>query len=90
MDIRRVVGENVRRLRIAAGLSQEDLAARIGVGQGYISGLEAGRRNPTIVTIWHVAIALGIKPHRLLKTSGPKTSKKQRRKRAADSMEKVR
>jgi transcriptional regulator with XRE-family HTH domain len=62
MDIRRVVGENVRRFRQAAGLSQEDLAARMGVEQGYVSRLEVGGRNPTIVTIWHAAEALAIKP----------------------------
>jgi transcriptional regulator with XRE-family HTH domain len=58
MDIRRVVGENVRRCREAAGLSQEELAARMGVEQGYVSRLEAGTRNPTIVTIWHAAQSL--------------------------------
>ena len=62
MDIRRVVGENVRRCREAAGLSQEELAARMGVEQGYVSRLEAGTRNPTIVTIWHAAQSLGVRP----------------------------
>jgi transcriptional regulator with XRE-family HTH domain len=62
MDIRRVVGENVRRHREAAGLSQEELAARMGVDQGYVSSLEAGRRNPTILTMWHVAVALEVQP----------------------------
>jgi transcriptional regulator with XRE-family HTH domain len=62
MDIRRVVGENVRRFRQAAGMSQEDLAARMGVEQGYVSRLEVGGRNPTIVTIWHAAEALSVKP----------------------------
>jgi transcriptional regulator with XRE-family HTH domain len=60
MDIRMMVGENVRRCREAAGLSQEELAARMGVEQGYISRLEAGNRNPTIVTVWHAAQALGV------------------------------
>ena len=62
MDIRRLVGENVRRLRVAAGLSQEELAARMGVEQGYLSRLEAGQRNPTIVTIWHASLALKVPP----------------------------
>jgi transcriptional regulator with XRE-family HTH domain len=65
MDIRRLVGSNVRRYREAAGLSQEDLAARIGVDQGYVSKLEAGARNPTIVTVWHVAEALKVHPSAL-------------------------
>jgi transcriptional regulator with XRE-family HTH domain len=60
MDVREIVGTNVRRYRLAAGLSQEELAARMGVEQFYISGLEAGRRNPTITTVWRAAEALGI------------------------------
>jgi len=56
-----MVGENVRRLRIAAGLSQAELAARMGVDRSYVSGLEQGQRNPTIVTLWHTAKALGAK-----------------------------
>lgn len=47
MDMWRLVGENVRRLRPAAGMPQEQLAERSGFGQQYISGLERGRRRPT-------------------------------------------
>jgi transcriptional regulator with XRE-family HTH domain len=56
-----MVGRNVRRLRIAAGLSQAELAERMGVDRAYVSGLELGQRNPTIVTLWHIAKALGVK-----------------------------
>jgi transcriptional regulator with XRE-family HTH domain len=59
-DVRRLVGNNVRRLRIAAGLSQAELAERMGVDRAYVSGLELGRRNPTIVTLWHITKALGV------------------------------
>jgi transcriptional regulator with XRE-family HTH domain len=60
-DVRQMVGSNVRRLRIAAGLTQAELAERMGVDRGYVSGLELGQRNPTIVTLWHTAEALGAK-----------------------------
>jgi transcriptional regulator with XRE-family HTH domain len=60
-DVRHLVGRNVKRLRIAAGLSQAKLAERMGVDRAYISGLELGQRNPTIVTLWHVGQALGVK-----------------------------
>ncbi len=67
MDIQQRVGQNIRRARTAAGLSQWQLVARIealaedtGVDQPYLSGLEAGRRNPTIQTLWLVAKALGV------------------------------
>jgi transcriptional regulator with XRE-family HTH domain len=60
-DVRRLVGGNVKRLRIVAGLSQAELAERMGVDRAYVSGLELGQRNPTIVTLWHTAKALGVK-----------------------------
>lgn len=60
-DVRRIVGRNVRRLRLAAGLSQADLADRMGVDRAYVSGLELGRRNPTVVTLWHIGKALGVR-----------------------------
>jgi transcriptional regulator with XRE-family HTH domain len=63
-DVRRMVGRNVKRLRIAVGLSQAALAERMGVDRAYVSGLELGQRNPTIVTLWHTAEALGVKLRR--------------------------
>jgi transcriptional regulator with XRE-family HTH domain len=47
-DVRRMVAENVKRLRLAANLTQAELAARMGVDRAYVSGLEQGQRNPTI------------------------------------------
>ncbi|MET4371043.1 putative transcriptional regulator [Bradyrhizobium sp. LB12.1] len=44
MDVSKIVGANVRKARIEAGISQEELAGRMDVEQFYISGLEAGRR----------------------------------------------
>ena len=60
-DVRRLVGRNVKRLRIAAGISQAELAERMGVDRAYVSGLELGQRNPTVVTLWHIGKALGVK-----------------------------
>jgi transcriptional regulator with XRE-family HTH domain len=40
-DVRRLVGRNVERLRIAADLSQAELAERMGVDRAYVSGLAA-------------------------------------------------
>lgn len=57
-DVRRLVGSNVKRLRIAAGITQAELADLVGVDRAYISGLEQGNRNATIVSLWHVAQAL--------------------------------
>lgn len=48
-DVRRLVGRNVKRLRLAAGFAE--LAERMGVSRAYVSGLEQGQRNPTVVTL---------------------------------------
>lgn len=42
-DVRRMVGQNVQRLRIAAGLTQAQLAEQMGVDRAYVSGLELDR-----------------------------------------------
>jgi transcriptional regulator with XRE-family HTH domain len=58
MDIRMVVGLNVQRLRRERGLSQEELSFRSGFTRAYLSGLETGRRNPTVVSLVKLAAAL--------------------------------
>jgi transcriptional regulator with XRE-family HTH domain len=45
---------------MAAGLTQAGLAERMGVDRAYVSGLELGQRNPTVLTLWHVSKALGV------------------------------
>jgi transcriptional regulator with XRE-family HTH domain len=67
MDVRQIVGENIRRYRREKGLSQAEVANRMGVDRAYISGLELGQRNPTIITLWHAAQALEVEVHLLLK-----------------------
>jgi transcriptional regulator with XRE-family HTH domain len=42
----------------------------MGVDRAYVSALELGRRNPTALTLWHTAQALGIKMTQLLEESG--------------------
>ena len=59
MDMRRLVGRNFARLRQASGLTQEEIAARSGFSQQYLSDLERGRRNPTVITLYELAQALG-------------------------------
>jgi transcriptional regulator with XRE-family HTH domain len=60
MDMRRLVGSNFKRLRLERGYTQEKIAELSGFSQQYISGLEAGRRNPTIVTVYELAATLGV------------------------------
>lgn len=60
MDMRKLVGENVKRARVRKRLTQERLAEMSGFSQQYISGLESGKRNPTLVTVYELALALGV------------------------------
>ena len=59
MDMRKLVGRNVRRIRLEKNLTQEQFAERSGFTQQYISELERGKRNPTIVSVYEFAQALG-------------------------------
>lgn len=60
MDMRKLVGRNFARLRREKGLTQEDLAARSGYSQQYLSGLERGKRNPTVIALYEISQALGV------------------------------
>lgn len=58
MDVRKRIGLNVQQWRRARGLSQEELAHRAHVHQTYLSGVETGRRNPSVVVLQRIAEAL--------------------------------
>ena len=60
MDMRKLVGRNFARLRREKGFTQERFAEVSGFTQQYLSALERGVRNPTIVTIYEIATALGV------------------------------
>ena len=62
MDMRRLVGRNVKRVRLEKGLTQEQFAERSGFTQQYLSDLERGRRNPTVVSLFELSQALGVDP----------------------------
>ncbi len=66
MDMRKLVGQNVRRLRLARNLTQEQFAEISGFSQQYLSDLERGRRNPTVVSLYELASALSASPVDLL------------------------
>lgn len=68
MDMRKLVGRNVRRIRLKKGLTQEKFAEISGFSQQYISGLEHGRRNPTVVTVYEIATALGVSHLELMRS----------------------
>ena len=66
MDVRRRVGLNVRKFREARGFSQEAFALECDIHRTYISGVERGIRNPTVVVLEKIAKTLGVPTARLL------------------------
>ena len=79
MDMRRLVGENVLRLRRRKGLTQEQFAEASGFSQQYISDLERGRRNPTVVSLYLLAQPLDVGPVELIKPQPAKRAAKGKR-----------
>lgn len=66
MDWRVILGENVRRVRRARGLTQEQLAFEAKIDLTYVGGIERGRRNPSLLVITRIAVALEVQPAVLL------------------------
>lgn len=55
-----MVGENLKKIRMDMGLTQEEVALRSGLSQGYINQLESGRRMFTQKSLEQIADALDI------------------------------
>ncbi len=66
MDVRKRVGVNLKRLRQDSGLSQEGLAFESGLRRTYISGVERGVRNPTVLVLEKIAATLKVPSAKLL------------------------
>jgi len=61
MDLRKLLGRNVRRFRCEKHWTQEEFAEITGLSQQSISELENGRSNPTLLTLHALAQGLGVK-----------------------------
>ena len=59
-DIQRRFGQAVRSTRKRSGISQEELASRSELHRTYISDIERGSRNPSLLTMVRLASALGV------------------------------
>ena len=67
-DPRVLFGKHVRELRLAKGLSQEELAERAALHRNYVGGIERGERNLGLLNLVQLAHALSVKPAKLLET----------------------
>lgn len=84
MNARARVARNVRRLRVAVGLSQEALAVDAGLDRTYISRIERNLENPTVTALEKIGIALSVDIVELVSIShgrGPLPTLKPGRKR---------
>jgi transcriptional regulator with XRE-family HTH domain len=66
MEWGRIVGANVRRIRVERGLTQEQLAHDAEIDLTYLGGIERGRRNPSVDVLGRIAKALRCHPADLL------------------------
>ena len=73
MDIRKMFGQNLRRIRLTAGVSQEAVAEKMGVDRAHVSSMERGQQNVTLLTVWQAAQALGCSPAEFLDESSVAT-----------------
>ena len=67
VEYQQVFGKRVRELRKERGLSQVELAAKVGIDRSYMGFLERGERNPSLEVIAKIAEALSVTPDELLK-----------------------
>lgn len=74
VSYKKVVGRQVKLLRTSSGLTQEDLAARCGIFRTYLSRIESGSANPTLVILAALAEALDVHPFELFGETRPSQS----------------
>ena len=67
MDIRKLVGLNLARLRNARGLKQEQLAEITGLTQSYLSQIETGQVNLTLLRLHDLVEGLNVEPGEFFK-----------------------
>jgi transcriptional regulator with XRE-family HTH domain len=60
IDFKRIVGKQVRKLRLRAGLTQDVLSERCGIYRTYLSRIEAGSANPTLLVMIALASTLNV------------------------------
>ena len=59
-DLRRRIGESIKKHRIANGLTQEELANRVKIGWRHLQKIEAGEINTTLLTLLKIATTLNV------------------------------
>ncbi|MDR3505112.1 MAG: helix-turn-helix transcriptional regulator [Acidocella sp.] len=71
MNVQALVARNIRRLRVARKISQDVFAADAGIDRAYVSRLETGQENPTILILERLAAALEVEIAELFRKPAP-------------------
>lgn len=76
MDLKEVVAVNLRRLRHAKHMTQEELAEKAGLSARYIGGIERANASATVSVLGRIAEALGVEATELVRSLPPKSRRK--------------
>lgn len=66
-NLEAIIGRHIKEIRLKKGLSQDELSIETGLDRSYISMIERGKRNPTLIVIFRLCEVLDIEPHSLIK-----------------------
>jgi len=69
MSVQQLVSKNIQRIRREKDLSQEEVAHLADIHQTYLSGVETGKRNPSILVVERIAKALGVDVSEIFRAS---------------------
>ncbi|MFT3784913.1 MAG: helix-turn-helix transcriptional regulator [Tepidisphaeraceae bacterium] len=69
-----MLGDTIKRARLAAGLTQEALAAAAGLSREYVNYLERGKRQPTVEVFLRLCRGMKVHPSDLLERLVPRTA----------------
>lgn len=61
-----MLGKELRKARVAAGLTQEELAYKAEISRNYVSLLELDEKSPTVQTLLRLCKALDVKPSKII------------------------
>ena len=61
-----MLGDELKKARVAAGLTQEELATKAGVSRNYVSLLELDQKSPTVQMLLRICGAMGAKASKII------------------------
>lgn len=85
-DMPEILAQNLRRLRRAQGITQEDLAHRAELDRSYLGAIERAEHKATVVMVGRLAVALGVLPGELLELPAGHPHRSQLKKAAREKL----